>query len=58
MSHRTKKKPEPTTEPPTSDAAGEQERDLPAAVRPMTLREAATVLAGLRHLARLTNGGR
>ena len=66
MSHRTKKKPEPTAAPTPSEPSiqhylaaleahkrFEQERARLAAFKPLTLREAANVLAGLRHLARL-----
>lgn len=71
MSHRTKRKPQPTPAPTASEASVEhylaaldahkrfeQERERLAAFKPLTLREAANVLAGLRHLARLAGARR
>lgn len=69
MSHQQKPKPpttpEPTSEPGVEDyaALAEQEREFDderkrlGAAKPLTIREAAGILAGLRHLARLANGG-
>lgn len=72
MSHRTKRKPPPTPSAPTASEPSvehylaaldahkrfEQERARLAAFKPLTLREAANVLAGLRHLARLAGARR
>ena len=69
MSHRTKMKPAPlppTSEPTVedyleaveSDKRFEAARERLASAKPLSMQEAANILAGLRHLARLANGGR